>query len=126
MTYPVAEYAHSDPLIGNRAAATGVVVYRYDLLEPLRDRILFGDFPSGEIFAVDADDPPQGGNEGMERVLLRPEGGEPTTLLALMQERNRGLGRDAPSRTDLRFATALDGRVFLTNKHDGMIRVLVP
>ncbi|NNM31998.1 MAG: hypothetical protein HKO53_02980 [Gemmatimonadetes bacterium] len=126
MTYPVAEYAHSEPLIGDRAASTGVVVYRDDVLEPLKDLILFGDFPSGEIFAVDADSPPEGGNEGIRRVLLRPEGGEPTTLLALMQTRNRALGRDAPGRTDLRFATAADGRVFLTNKHDGLIRVMVP
>ena len=126
MTYPVAEYAHDDPIIGSRAASTGVVVYREGPLDELRDLIVFGDFPSGEILAVDADNPPEGGNAGIRRVLLRPEGGEPTTLLALMQARNRGLGKDVPGRTDLRFATAEDGRVFLTNKHDGMIRVLVP
>ncbi|MDH3222412.1 MAG: PQQ-dependent sugar dehydrogenase [Gemmatimonadota bacterium] len=126
MTYPVAEYAHGDPLLTNRAASTGVHVYRGGPIEALRDLILFGDFPSGEIFAIDANDPPGGGNGGMRRVLLRPEGEEPTTLLNLVQARSAVLGREAPGRTDLRFGSAAEGRVFLTNKHDGMIRVLKP
>ena len=70
MTYPVAEYAHGDPLLGSRAAATGVVVYREDEIPQLANRVLFGDFPSGEIFHFDADHPPQGGNQGFGRVLL--------------------------------------------------------
>ena len=124
MIYPVAEWSHADPLLTNRSAATGVVVYRTGPVEALRNLVLFGDFPAGEIFAVDADDLPAGGNQGMRRVLLRPDGGEPTTLLELIRAENRAQGREPAGRTDLRFAsTDPDGRVFLLNKHDGVIRL---
>lgn len=124
MTYPVAEYAHGDPLLLNRAAATGVHVYRESAIPRLRGRVLFGDFPGGEIFHFDADAPPDGGNQGFGRVLLR-DGGEAKTLLRLIQEKNRAQGRTPAGRADLRFGAGSDGRVFLLNKHDGTIRVLV-
>ncbi len=60
------------------------------------------------------------------RVLLRAAGGEPTTLLALIRARNGAQGREPAIRTDLRFGEASDGRVFILNKHDGTIRMLVP
>ncbi|MFW6078870.1 MAG: hypothetical protein ACODAE_04570, partial [Gemmatimonadota bacterium] len=91
-----------------------------------RDRVLFGDFPSGEIFHFDADDPPDGGNEGFHRVLLGYDGGEPTTLLELIRARNAEQGREPAGRADLRFGVSADGRVFLLDKHDGTIRMLVP
>ncbi|MFW6202626.1 MAG: PQQ-dependent sugar dehydrogenase, partial [Gemmatimonadota bacterium] len=126
MTYPVVEYAHGDPLVQRRSAVTGVVVYRGDEIPQLRDRVLFGDFPSGEIFHFDADDPPDGGNEGFHRVLLAYDGGEPTTLLELIRARNAEQGRQPAGRADLRFGVGADGRVFLLDKHDGTIRMLVP
>ncbi|HEX7119513.1 MAG TPA: PQQ-dependent sugar dehydrogenase [Longimicrobiales bacterium] len=125
VTYPVVEYAHGDPLLQRRAAVTGVVVYRGDAIPQLRDRVLFGDFPSGEVFHFDADDPPEGGNQGFRRVLFRPAGGVPMTLLGLIRAKNAEQGRGPAERADLRFGTAADGRVFLMNKHDGTIRVLV-
>src|SRR5690606_32968261 len=88
MTYPVVEWGRGDPLLQARQAATGVVVYRAERIPQLQGKVLVGDFPSGEIFAFDADDPPQGGNQGFRRVLLRPAGGEPTTLLELIRARN--------------------------------------
>jgi hypothetical protein len=121
MTYPVAEYAHGDPLLGSRAAATGVVVYRSREIPQLTGRVLFGDFPSGEIFHFDADDPPQGGNQGFGRVLLDDGRGEPVTFLEVIRSKNRGA-----ERADLRFGSGPDGRVLLLNKHDGMVRLLVP
>lgn len=121
MTYPVAEYAHGDPLLGSRAAATGVVVYREDEIPQLTNRVLFGDFPSGEIFHFDADDPPQGGNQGFGRVLLDDGRGEPVTYLEVIRSKNRGADR-----ADLRFGRGPEGRVFLLNKHDGTVRQLVP
>ncbi|HEX7051746.1 MAG TPA: PQQ-dependent sugar dehydrogenase [Longimicrobiales bacterium] len=126
VTYPVVEYAHGDPLLGRRAAVTGIVVYRAAEIPQLTGHVLFGDFPSGEIFYFDADDPPEGGNLGFHRVLLRPAGGEPTTLLELIRAKNAAQGRQPAQRADLRFGEARDGRVFLMNKHDGTIRLLVP
>jgi glucose/arabinose dehydrogenase len=123
--YPVAEYAHGDPLILQRAAATGVHVYRSDAIPQLRNRVLFGDFPSGEIFHFDADNPPNGGNRGFHRVLLR-RNGEAKTFLQLIQEKNREQGRELASRADLRFGAGPDGQVLLLNKADGTIRLLVP
>lgn len=124
-TYPVAEYAHGDPLLTNRAAATGIHVYRADDIPQLGNRVLFGDFPSGEIFHFDADDLPEGGNQGFGRALLS-DGGEPQTLLQLIQRKNAAQGKAAAARTDLRFGAGPDERVFLLNKHDGTIRELVP
>ena len=121
MTYPVAEYAHGDPLLGSRAAATGVVVYRGDAIPQLENRVLFGDFPSGEIFHFDADHPPQGGNQGFGRVLLDDGRGRPVTFLEVIRAKNRGADR-----ADLRFGRGPDGRVLLLNKHDGVVRLLVP
>ncbi|HEX6941268.1 MAG TPA: PQQ-dependent sugar dehydrogenase [Longimicrobiales bacterium] len=126
VTYPVVEYAHGDPLLQRRAAVTGIVVYRGDEIPQLRDRVLFGDFPSGEIFYFDADEFPDGGNQGFRRVLLRHDSGEPTTLLELIRAKNVAQGREPATRADLRFGEAADGRVFLLNKHDGTIRVLRP
>ncbi|MEJ2204419.1 MAG: PQQ-dependent sugar dehydrogenase [Gemmatimonadota bacterium] len=125
LTYPVAEYAHGDPLILNRAAVTGVHVYRDDAIPQLRDRVLFGDFPSGEVFHFDADDVPHGGNQGFHRVLFR-SGDEVKTFLQLIQEKNLEQGRTPARRADLRFGAGPDGQVFLLNKHDGTIRLLVP
>lgn len=123
VTYPSAEYAHGDPLLSNRAAVTGVLVYRSNRIPQLTNQVLFGDFPSGEIFAFDADDPPQGGNQGFRRVLLRDDG-EAKTLLRLVQDKNREQGREPADRTDLRIDGGPDGRIFLLDKHDGTIRVL--
>lgn len=125
VTYPIVEYAHGDPLLMRRAAVTGVVVYRAEEIPQLQGRVLFGDFPSGEIFHFDADDPPEGGNRGIGRVLLR-QGRALTTLLELIRARNAEQGREAAERADLRMDQGADGRVFLLNKHDGMIRLMVP
>jgi glucose/arabinose dehydrogenase len=125
LTYPVAEYDQSDPLFGSRAAITGVVVPRGDRIPQLRDRILFGDLPSGEIFHVSADDPPDGGQEPIRRVLLR-DGDETRTFLDVVRETTVARGKGDVERTDLRFGEGPEGRLFLLNKHDGVIREIVP
>lgn len=124
MTYPVVEYGHTDPLLTNRAAVTGVLVYRAERVPQLTNQVLFGDFPSGEIFHFDADAPPGGGNQGFRRVLFR-DGDVPATFLELVQRKNREQGRDPTGRTDLRIDGGPDGRIFLLNKHDGTIRLIV-
>ena len=125
LTYPVAEYDHSDGLLvgGSRAAVTGLHVYRSDAIPELSDLVLFGDSPSGEVFFVSADDLPDGGSAGIGRVLLNDDG-EAKTLLQLVQERNAEQGKGPATRADLRFGAGPDGQVFLLNKQDGVIRLL--
>jgi hypothetical protein len=125
ITYPIAEYDHRDPILQSRAAVTGVVVYRSGDIAPLRNRIVFGDVPSGEIFHVSAEQPPRGGAAAFRRVLLN-HNGQPKTLLELIQEKNTGQRKPPATRADLRFGTGPDGRVFLLNKGDGVVRLIVP
>ena len=54
------------------------------------------------------------------------DGGEPKTLLDVIQQKNVEQGRSPASRADLRFALGQEGQVFLLNKHDGTIRLLMP
>ena len=125
LSFPVAEYGQLDPLLQPRSAATGLVVYRDDAIPQLTNLVLFGDSPSGEIFYVDADDLPDGGQESIRRVLLHRQG-DTKTLLQMIQEKNVAQGRTPTDRADLRFGYSPDGQVFLLNKHDGVIRRLVP
>ena len=126
MTFPVVEYAHGDPLLQRQVAVTGLHVFRTDAIPSLKNKVLFGDNPSGELFYFDANQPPRGGSRGMHRAMLQaPGGGPPKTLLQLIRERNTQQGKQPAGRADLRFGAASDGRVFLLNKADGTIRVLV-
>lgn len=124
VTSPVVEYDHSDPILLRRAAVTGVHVYRDDAIPQLANLVLFGDSPSGEVFYIDADNLPDGGQDPIRRVLFN-DGGEAKTLLQLIQEKNAEQGRGAASRADLRFGAGPDGQLLLLNKHDGVIRLLV-
>ena len=126
MVYPVVEYQHGDPPLINRAAATGVYVFRNEVSVPaLQDKMLFGDNPSGELFWVDMRGAaPNGGSEAIHRILLRPAGGQATPLLELIRAKNAEQGKAAATRADLRLGVAADGRVFILNKADGTIRVI--
>ena len=124
MTYPIAEYDHTDPVLSNRAAVTGVIVYRSAAIPQLRNRILFGDMPSGEVFHISADDTAANGQDHIRRVLFN-DNGEGKTLLQLIREKNGQQGKQPAGRADLRFGTGPDDQVFLLNKADGVVRVLV-
>ena len=125
ITYPIAEYGQLDPLLQPQSAAGGVIAYRDDAIPQLQDRVLFADFPQGEIFHLPADDLPEGGQDAIRRVLLR-DGDEAGTLLQLVAEKTGEQGLEPAIRVDLRFGTGPEGRVFLMNKHDGIIREIVP
>ena len=125
VTYPLAEYDHLDPLLQGRVAATGVYVYRGNAIPQLANRVLWGDLPSGEIFYIDADNLPTGGQAAIRRVLLI-HNGEAKTLLQLIQEKNRQQGKPPATRADLRYGAGPDEQLFIMNKHDGTIRLLVP
>lgn len=124
-SYPVAEYDQVDPLIQNSSAATGVYVARDNAIPALNDKVLFGDMPSGEIFYIDADNLPEGGQDSLRRVLFN-DGGQAKTLLQLIQEKNSEQGREMATRADMRFGHGPDGQLFLLNKGDGVLRVIVP
>jgi hypothetical protein len=125
VTYPVVEYGQLDPLLQTQSAITGVHVYRNNTISQLANLVLFGDFPSGEIFYIPADKLPSGGQDAIRRVLLS-DGGEPKTFLQVIREKNARQGKTQTSRADLRFGAGPDGQVFLLNKHDGTIRLLIP
>ena len=125
VTYPVVEYGQLDPLLQTQSAVTGVHVYRRNTIPQLANLVLFGDFPSGEIFYIQADKLPSGGQDAIRRILLS-DGGEAKTFLKVIQEKNVKQGKPPVTRADLRFGAGPDGQVFLLNKHDGTIRLLVP
>lgn len=128
VTWPVVEYERHDPLLQNKVAVTGLVVYRDDTIPQLANLVLFGDLPSGEVFHFHADASHEGGQDSIGRVLFNHRGdeGRERTLLQMIRERNVEQGRRPASRADLRFGTGPNGQVFLLNKRDGIIRRIVP
>jgi hypothetical protein len=125
VTYPVVEYGQPDPLLQPSSAVTGVIVYRANAIKQLANLVLFGDNPSGEVFYVNADKLPQGGQGPIRRVLFA-HGGTAKTLLEIIKEKNVAQGRPAATRADLRFGTGPNNRIFLLNKRDGLVREIVP
>ena len=123
--YPVVEYGQLDPLLQSSSAASGLAVYRSSRIPQLTDLLILADNPSGEIFYVSADSLPEGGQDSIRRILLHDDG-VAKTLLQVVQETNERQGKDSALRTDLRLSQTDDGRVFLLNKGDGVIRMLVP
>jgi hypothetical protein len=124
VTYPVAEYGQADPLLQESSAVTGVHVYRGNAIPQLANLVLFGDNPSGEVFYINADQLPAGGQDAIRRVLFTFNGAT-KTLLQLINDRNAARGRGPVPRADLRFGTGPDNQMFLLNKRDGTVRLLV-
>ena len=124
MVYPIAEFDHTDPLFpSGRLAATGIYVYRENAIPALTGKLIFGDNPSGEIFYVNADSLPKGGQE-FRRILFRDKG-ETKTLLQLIKEKNAQQGRMPANRADMRMGHGPNGRLFVLNKRDGVVREMV-
>jgi hypothetical protein len=124
LTWPVVEYDHRDPLF-TRTAITGVIIYRQSAIRQLQNLLIFGDNPSGQIFYVHADKLPEGGQSEVRQILF-DDNGTRKTLLQLIGETNTKQGKEPAGRADLRFGEGRDGRVFVTNKRDGVIRMFVP
>jgi glucose/arabinose dehydrogenase len=127
MTYPIVEWGQLDPVLlpNNSSAAVGAIVYRNTMIPQLNGRLLFGDMPSGELFHVNADSLPKGGQDAIHRVLfVTAEGAAPRPLLAIIQEKNRAQGKTVAPRADMRFYTNTAGQIFLLNKADGTVRVI--
>jgi hypothetical protein len=125
VTYPIAEWGQNDPLLQRQSAASGLIVYRGSELKPLANLVIFTDMPSGEIFYVSADRLPSGGQDVIRRILLNV-GGTAKTMLEIIQAKNQAQGKPPATRADLRINSGAGDRVFLLNKGDGTIRVLMP
>ena len=124
MIYPIVDYDHTDPLLQRLAAATGIYAYRDKAVPQLTNLLIFGDNPSGEIFYVNADALPKGG-QNFNRILFKDQGAT-KTLLQLIQEKNAAQGRMPATRADLRMGMGPNGQLFILNKRDGVIRLVRP
>ena len=125
MTYPVAEWGQLDPLLQNSSAASGLIVYRGKEIPQLANLLLFTDMPSGEIFYVNADKLPPGGQNAIRRVVIGTEG-DFKTVLQVIQAKNLAQGKKPATRADLRINPGPANQIFLLNKGDGVIRVVTP
>src|SRR5262249_9100997 len=74
VTFPVVEYDHVDPLLQRSSSVIGGLVYRGTRIQQLTNLLIFGDIPSGEIFYIDADTLPKGGQDSIRRILLNDNG----------------------------------------------------
>jgi mono/diheme cytochrome c family protein len=131
-SYPVIQYPHTRDAGGD--AIAGGEIYRGNLIPALRDKLIFGDITTGRIWYADRAD------------VLAADDGNPMTvapihemeagLRALTEEayrRRGGTGAALPGmgavagrgRVDVRFATDIDGELYLLTKSDGMIRKVV-
>jgi hypothetical protein len=119
------EYGQPDPLLMPSSAVTMGSVYRATEIKALTGLLLFGDNPSGEVFYINADKLPNGGQDPIRRIMFE-DGGTPKTLLQLIKQKNEAQGRKPATRADLRFGQGPNGEVFLLNKGDGVIRRLAP
>jgi hypothetical protein len=124
MIYPIAEFDHTDPILQRLAAATGIYAYRDKAVPQLTNKLIFGDNPSGEVFYVDADNLPKGG-QNFHRVLFS-DNGETKTLLQIIKDKNVQQGKMVATRADLRMAAGPNGQLFIMNKRDGVIRLVKP
>jgi hypothetical protein len=125
VTYPIVEYGQPDPLLQSQSAVTMGYVYRGTAIKQLTNTLIFGDNPSGEVFYVNADNLPRGGQDAIRRVLFN-DNGQSKTLLELIKAANARQGKAPATRADLRFGLGPDGQIFLLNKGDGIVRLLVP
>jgi multidrug efflux pump subunit AcrA (membrane-fusion protein) len=118
VTYPVAEYGQPDPLLQGQSAAVGVAVYRANAIQPIANMVIWGDNPSGEVWAIPADNLPNGGQAPIRRVLFN-DGGEAKNLVGLIRASVPGADQ-----ADLRIGNGPNGTVYLLNKLDGIVRRL--
>ena len=67
---------------------------------------------------------PKGG-QSFHRILFSDKG-ENKTLLQLIKDKNMQQGKMLATRADLRMGVGPNGQIFVLNKRDGIVRVLIP
>ena len=122
VTYPVVEYGQLDPLLQPQLGGDR----RRRLPRHARSRSSPTWCCSATTRAARSSTStptscPTAGRTPIRRVLFGTSGA-PRTLLPLIQEKNTAQGKTPATRADLRFGPGPDGRVFLLNKADGVIR----
>jgi hypothetical protein len=129
---PVAEYDHTNTVsnpptaIGNRAVTVGEVI-RGACIPELEGKLPLADFPTGLIFILDVDtDPLDGNQDGLSELTLLDATGAPVSFLELINRTRSSRGLGNATRTDLRFSVNTPGRIYLTNKQDGVVRRIRP
>jgi hypothetical protein len=135
---PVAEYRHSITLAphpsvlpsgftGNDAITMGEV-YRGTGIPSLDGVLMAGDNPKGTIYILDVDsDPLNGGGEGWtELIPVEESSGVDKRLISIINEERASLGLGNATRADLRLSVNTPGEIFVLNKQDGVLRMLVP
>lgn len=149
-TYPVIQYPHS-PALGYGDAIAGAFIYRGAKIPELRDKLVFGDITTGQLWyadvdavhdANDADPATLAPFHRIELLWDNPRDAAGPARYDRMYEivrdeyRARG-GRDPDlpgaatvsdltggGRADIRLAVDRDGELFVLSKSDGMIRAL--
>ncbi|MEO7134488.1 MAG: PQQ-dependent sugar dehydrogenase [Vicinamibacterales bacterium] len=127
ITYPIVEWGQLDPslLPNNSSASVSLLIYRSTAVPQLTNKVLFGDMPSGEVFYVNADAMPKGGQDAIRRVVFATAlGAAPRSALEIIKEKNRAQAKPEAARADLRFDATAAGQIFLLNKADGVIRIV--
>ncbi len=115
-TYPIAEYFHYG---SNGNAVTTGPVYRGAVIPGLAGRLLFSDFVNGVPYTLDADNLPNGGQDGITQLRLRVNGTE-LSFLDIIHQVNA-----SATRADLRFGTDAQANIYFLDKQDGVIRRVV-
>ncbi len=125
-TYPVAIYDHDE----GRAISDGFAYH--GRIAALRGKFIFGDIPTGRVFAADlaemkkADDGIPQTVASIEEIQLYVRDANGTRVNVSMQELiDRTMGASIP-RADLHISRTRDGELLLTSRQDGTIRMLVP
>ena len=124
-TYPVVVYDHDE---GH--AISGGFAY-HGRIAALRGKYVFGDVPTGRVFAADlaamkkADDGIPRTVAPVEEVQLyiRDASGKRVDV-SFRDLVDKSMGKKMP-RADLHISHSRDGELFLTSRQDGMIRILV-
>lgn len=104
VTYPIAEFDHTDPLFQRQIAVTGVYFYRDTTIKPLTNKLIFGDNPTARSFMWMRIACLRAGRMRFAGLCSMTTGAR-KTLLQLIQERITGYDAGAPtcdSASDLR------------------------
>lgn len=130
--HSVAAAEHSSPLPSNWALNSDAItvgeVYRGTGIPELDGILIAGDNPKGILYMLDVDsDPLDGGGEGWtELIPVNVATGEERRLISLINAERASQGIGSSGRADLRFSVNTPGEVFILNKQDGVLRMLVP